>query len=209
MASSPHSDVLLEAVAPSAETSARTHPTRRPDSPSHSSRTQSERLLAHVKDNCQRSRNDQCVARRTRNVKHQDALGRACSASLNRRMRARMYGGVGRAVSDGRPYPITPGMGVMLWGASPLYDFGRLKEIRIPNDHFERQSTRRRRAHPLRGSAEGRPTVERKPASVCVSTGLISPLVALSSKLRGYGQKRHIGPVRVDRWLRRRIRMCY
>jgi len=45
--------------------------------------------------------------------------------------------------------------------------------------------------------AEGRPTVGRKPASVCVSTGLISPSVALSSKLRGYGQKRHTRPVRV------------
>ncbi len=35
---------------------------------------------------------------------------------LNRRMRTRMYGGVGAAVSNGGGYPITPVMGISLWG---------------------------------------------------------------------------------------------
>ena len=35
---------------------------------------------------------------------------------LNRRMRTRMYGGVGAAVSNGGGYPITPVMGIGLWG---------------------------------------------------------------------------------------------
>jgi RNA-directed DNA polymerase len=39
-------------------------------------------------------------------LEHEDSLGRACSTSLNRRMRTRMYGGVGRVTGDGGPYPI-------------------------------------------------------------------------------------------------------
>ena len=34
-------------------------------------------------------------------------LGIPCSASLNRRMRTRMYGGVGRGPGNGHPYPIS------------------------------------------------------------------------------------------------------
>ena len=37
-----------------------------------------------------------------------DSLGRTCSSSLNRRMRTRMSGGVGRASGNRRPYPISP-----------------------------------------------------------------------------------------------------
>ncbi|MBX3420471.1 MAG: group II intron reverse transcriptase/maturase [Pirellulaceae bacterium] len=36
-----------------------------------------------------------------------DFMERTCSSSLNRRMRTRMSGGVGRAVSNDRPYPIS------------------------------------------------------------------------------------------------------
>ena len=43
---------------------------------------------------------------------------------LNRRMRTRMYGGVGAAVSNGGGYPITPVMGIGLWGSSPLCEIG-------------------------------------------------------------------------------------
>ena len=41
---------------------------------------------------------------------------------LNRRMRTRMYGGVGAAVSNGGGYPIMPGIPTNLWGESPLYE---------------------------------------------------------------------------------------
>jgi hypothetical protein len=95
-------------MASPAETSARSHSFRSTGSPSHPSRTQSERLLAHVQDNCQWRRTDQRVARRTRTVKHQYPLGTACSATSNRLLRTRMYGGVGAGPSDGAAYPIRP-----------------------------------------------------------------------------------------------------
>jgi hypothetical protein len=38
----------------------------------------------------------------------------------------------------------TPVMGVNLWGVSPLYETGSLKEISIPNDNSDWQSTRRK-----------------------------------------------------------------
>ena len=31
----------------------------------------------------------------------------------------------------------TPGMGVISWGASPLYETGSLKEVNIPNDRSD------------------------------------------------------------------------
>ena len=40
------------------------------------------------------------------------------SPSSNRRMRTRMYGGVGRAVSDGRPYPISANRSLWLQESS-------------------------------------------------------------------------------------------
>ncbi len=46
------------------------------------------------------------MARRTKHVKHEDALGQTCSALLNRLVRTRTLDGVGRAVKDGGPYPI-------------------------------------------------------------------------------------------------------
>ena len=36
----------------------------------------------------------------------------------------------------------TPGTGVVSWGVSPLYEFGSLKELIIPNDFSNWQSTR-------------------------------------------------------------------
>jgi hypothetical protein len=42
--------------------------------------------------------------------------------SSNRLVRTRMLGGVGAGAGNGPGYPITPGMGVILWGASPLYE---------------------------------------------------------------------------------------
>lgn len=36
----------------------------------------------------------------------------------------------------------TPGMGVILSGESPVYETGSLKEVNIPNDRSDRQSTR-------------------------------------------------------------------
>ncbi|MFT5527551.1 MAG: hypothetical protein ACI9HK_005533 [Pirellulaceae bacterium] len=106
MASSSHSHVQLETMASPLETSARTHTTQRADSSSNTPRAQSERLLAHVQDNRQWRRTDQRVARRTRAVKHENALEPACSTRSNRPMRTRMSGGVGAGPSDGAGYPI-------------------------------------------------------------------------------------------------------
>jgi len=53
---------------------------------------------------------------------------RACSSNWNRPVRTRLPGGVGRAVSNDRPYPITPGTACVLWGASPLYENGGLAD---------------------------------------------------------------------------------
>jgi hypothetical protein len=41
-------------------------------------------------------------------------MGGACSSTLNRRMRTRTYGGVGRVVSNDRPYPISSIYGLHL-----------------------------------------------------------------------------------------------
>ena len=52
---------------------------------------------------------NQVVASRRRAI--DPALGETCLTSLsdlNRLVRTRMLGGVGRAVSNGRPYPIRP-----------------------------------------------------------------------------------------------------
>lgn len=38
----------------------------------------------------------------------------------------------------------TPVMGISLWGSSPLCETGSLKEISIPNDNSDWQSTRRK-----------------------------------------------------------------
>ncbi len=89
------------------ETSTRNaHSARRSASSSDPSRTQSQRLLAHGQNHCQRRRADQRLACRTRTAQHEDLLGPACSASSNRLVRTRTLRGVGRAVSDDRPYPI-------------------------------------------------------------------------------------------------------
>ncbi|XZE36086.1 hypothetical protein SH501x_001640 [Pirellulaceae bacterium SH501] len=51
------------------------------------------------------------VASSPRGFKHEDIMGRACSSSLDRRMRTRTYGGVGRVPGNGHPYPIRPLLG--------------------------------------------------------------------------------------------------
>jgi hypothetical protein len=48
--------------------------------------------------------------------------GSDLSPSSNRRMRSRMYGGVGAGRGNPPGYPIMPGMPTNLWGASPLYE---------------------------------------------------------------------------------------
>ena len=47
-------------------------------------------------------------ADRTRPAGPQESLERACSTSLNRLMRTRMSGGVGRVSGNGGPQPISP-----------------------------------------------------------------------------------------------------
>ena len=96
----------LETVA-SAETSTRNaHSARRSGTSGDPPRSQSQGLLAHAQDHCQRRGAEQCVACRTRTAQHEDSLGTACSTSRNRLVRTRMLGGVGRVTSDGGPYPI-------------------------------------------------------------------------------------------------------
>ena len=99
----PDAHVLLETVASAVTSTRDAHPIRRSETPSDPPRTPSPRLLAHGQDHCQWRGTDQRVACRTGTAKHEDTLGRACSASSNRLVRTRMLGGVGRAVSDGRP----------------------------------------------------------------------------------------------------------
>ena len=48
------------------------------------------------------------MASSPRSFKHEDIMGRACSSSLDRRMRTRTYGGVGRVPGNGHLYPILP-----------------------------------------------------------------------------------------------------
>ena len=50
--------------------------------------------------------NDERLASTSGAYQLKESVGKSCSASLNRRMRTRMYGGVGRVASDGHPYPI-------------------------------------------------------------------------------------------------------
>ncbi len=61
------------------------------------------------------------VAGATRTSFVKARLGSTCSSSWNRRMRTRLYGGVGAGVGNGPGYLITPGMAHNLWGVSPLY----------------------------------------------------------------------------------------
>ena len=54
-----------------------------------------------------------------------------------------MLGVVGGVPGNRAPIPIgTPDMGVILSGASPVYETGTLKEFRIPNDRSDRQISR-------------------------------------------------------------------
>ena len=71
-------------------------------------------------------------------------------------MRTRMLGGVGAGTGNRPGYPITPGMGVSLWGASPLCEFGSLRRPVYQMVHL------RSRKHEAKATAEGRPTVGRK-----------------------------------------------
>ena len=64
--------------------------------------------MAHGQDDRKRCRDDERLAILARSLESEDPLGRACSSSWNRLVRTRMLGGVGRTVSNGRPYPISP-----------------------------------------------------------------------------------------------------
>ncbi len=105
-------DVLLEAVASAQASTRNAHSARRSQASGDPPCTQPPELLAHVQDNCQRRRADQCVAGRTRTAQPEDTMGQACSTSLNRRMRTRTSGGVGRVTGNGGPYPIMRPRGV-------------------------------------------------------------------------------------------------
>jgi hypothetical protein len=107
VASSPHTDVLLETLAQTETSTRNAARVRRPASSGHPTRPESQRALAHGQDDCQRRWYDERLASRSRSLESKDIMERTCSSSLNRRMRTRMSGGVGRAVSNDRPYPIS------------------------------------------------------------------------------------------------------
>jgi len=50
----------------------------------------------------------------------QDSLGIDRPSSLNRRMRTRRYGGVGRVTADGAPYPISQDSGLVSYSYSGI-----------------------------------------------------------------------------------------
>ena len=71
-------------------------------------RQDSQRSVAHGQDDCEWCRYDECLVILARCLESEDSLGKTCSSSWNRLVRTRMLGGVGRTVSNGRPYPISP-----------------------------------------------------------------------------------------------------
>ena len=105
--SPPHSDVLLETVATSPHQGAAPRASGRESGHGDQTRGQSQKLLAVVSDTRHANRDAQPVARATRTAFAQTTLVRPRSASRNRLVRTRMLGGVGRAVSNDRPYPIS------------------------------------------------------------------------------------------------------
>jgi hypothetical protein len=66
-------------------------------------RQESQRSLAHGQDDWY----DECLVSGARSFESEDTMGRACSSTLNRRMRTRTYGGVWRVPGNGHPYPIS------------------------------------------------------------------------------------------------------
>ena len=74
--------------------------------PCDQTRNESQELLAAVTNARHALRDAQQVAGGTRTAFAQTTLVRPRSASRNRLVRTRMLGGVGRAVSNDRPYPI-------------------------------------------------------------------------------------------------------
>ncbi len=122
---------LFLRVASTETSSSNAHPTRRSDSPGHSSRAESKGLPAHVQDNRRRRGTDECVACRTRHVKHEDSLGRACSTSSNRLMRTRMPGGVGRVTGNGGPYPIIWRLVRLVSSVRPMIDAAETSYLAI------------------------------------------------------------------------------
>jgi transposase len=69
----------------------------------HPSREEPQGLLAYGENHCQWSRDDEQVAAGAGTGEPEESLGVTRSTSLNRLVRTRMPGGVGRAVRNGRP----------------------------------------------------------------------------------------------------------
>ena len=101
----PDTNVLLEAEATAEASSRDAHSFRPPEATSDPSHSQPQELLAHVEDDSRRRGADECVVCGTRTVKHEDVIGRACSASLNRPVRVRMLWRCGEGHPRGWPLP--------------------------------------------------------------------------------------------------------
>ena len=82
------------------------HASRGESGHGHQTRNESQKLLAVVTNARHALRDAQQVAGATGTAFAQTTLVRPRSASRNRLVRTRMLGGVGRAVSNDRPYPI-------------------------------------------------------------------------------------------------------
>jgi hypothetical protein len=103
---STHPVLLLETLATCLHTYPRVNGTGCSASTSHTTWYQSQRSLTHGQDDRERCWYDKRLVSSLRSLESKENLGRTCLSSLNRRMRTRTSGGVGREVSNGRPYPI-------------------------------------------------------------------------------------------------------
>ena len=98
--------VLLETLATGSHARPESIGSRRPTPPSLPSREESQRPVAHGEIDRYGSRPHQRLAARARTCLAEIPLGPTCSPSSNRVVRTRTLRGVGRAVSNDRPYPI-------------------------------------------------------------------------------------------------------
>lgn len=101
-----HSLLLLETLAKCSHTYSESACNERPTQTSDPARQELQGSLAYGQDDRERRWYDERLVSRTGFFESQDLMGRTCSSTLNRRMRTRTYGCVGRVVSNDHPYPI-------------------------------------------------------------------------------------------------------
>ena len=133
MDTTPSSHVLLEALALPSHAQPGINAFRHLASPGNPSRKELQGLLAYGKDHCQWCRHDEQVAAGAGTGQPEESLGVTCSASLNRQVRTRMPGGVGRAVRNDRPYLIIRDIATLCLGiVCPLDNYTVRNEFVLP-----------------------------------------------------------------------------